>query len=458
MSEYPAFGALAIPASEIERKKVEWLWRGRVPLGQTTLLVGREGLGKSMLTCWLAAKVSRGELGPPGVVLLASAEDSLATTVRPRLEALEADLDLVRFLRMRTDGIETDLCFPADLDELRDLVGVITPRLVVIDPLMAHLQGAVDTHRDQDVRFTLAPLHHLAEEHGCALVPLLHLNKTNSHDALQRIGGSVGFAALARSVLLLARDPADPGGEHGTQRVLAHIKCNVAPLAESLLYEIEPILIPASGSQPEVETARITQVGVCNYTGSELLRGPEPSSKLDEAEAFLREQLADGPRNSAEVKEAAQADGISDKTLRKARERLRVEYAREAFSGLTTWWLPDVRAPSCPPPAPGHERCGGHERTDRQSPLPAVSVPVRAPEVTDVRALVPLPPHASTNAREDGPTPEEVAEVIADFPEWASASAEEQRTFATNLLATERRLGRRAPERLSERLRAGDDQ
>jgi hypothetical protein len=55
----PAKRAYAIPAASVEREAVEWLWAGRIPIGNVSLLVGDPGLGKSLLTCELAARVSR---------------------------------------------------------------------------------------------------------------------------------------------------------------------------------------------------------------------------------------------------------------------------------------------------------------------------------------------------------------------------------------------------------------
>jgi hypothetical protein len=82
--------------SEVEPERVEWLWPGRLPLGKLSVLDGDPGLGKSALTLDLAAKASAGlelpdggRCGPAGVVLL-SAEDGLADTVRPRLDAAGA--------------------------------------------------------------------------------------------------------------------------------------------------------------------------------------------------------------------------------------------------------------------------------------------------------------------------------------------------------------------------------
>src|SRR5271165_3935893 len=80
----------------IRAEPTRWLWRGRIPLGAPTLLVGREKLGKSTLTCTLAASVSRGTLdgdlhGKPADVLILSYEDGARSTIMPRLLAARAD-------------------------------------------------------------------------------------------------------------------------------------------------------------------------------------------------------------------------------------------------------------------------------------------------------------------------------------------------------------------------------
>jgi hypothetical protein len=117
-----------------------------------------------------------------------------------------------------------------------------------------------------------------------------------------RLGGSGAFGNAARSVLLLDRDPDDPDGEEGNQRVLAHIKCNVAPLAPSLVYAVKPIILPATDSDPEVETSRLELIGESPHNGRELLAtaSGEERLALDEAAEFLRAELEDGARHPAE--------------------------------------------------------------------------------------------------------------------------------------------------------------
>jgi putative DNA primase/helicase len=341
----PPRRVLATAAAQVERSQVEWLDPGRVPVGQVTVLAGVGGLGKSQWTCLLAGRLSRGELGEPAVSLIATAEDDPSTTVRPRLEAVQADLERVQFLTIATsEGDEDGIAIPDDVPQLEQTVRELGARLVVIDPLVAHLPEKIDSHRDQSVRRALAPLYRLAKNTDCAVCVILHLNKSTGLAPLMRLGGSGAFGNAARSVLLLDRDPDDVDGERGNQRVLAHIKCNVAPSAPSLLYKVAPIVLPAEGNAPMVETSRLELLGESEHSGTSLLTvaDEDERSAIEEAVEFLRDFLADGTRQRAnEIYKEAKALHIHDRTLHKASRRLGVKREKAGFTRGWEWWLPE---------------------------------------------------------------------------------------------------------------------
>lgn len=105
--------ASSISAAEIEPKQIEWLWPGRIPANAITVLAGDPGLGKSLLTIELAARLTRGRLAPkPSSVVMLTAEDSLAHVVRPRLEAANADIERVHFGSIHRDGSRPRSCSP----------------------------------------------------------------------------------------------------------------------------------------------------------------------------------------------------------------------------------------------------------------------------------------------------------------------------------------------------------
>jgi hypothetical protein len=318
---------------------VEWLWPRRVPLHALTVLAGDPGLGKSLLTIHLAAKLTQGRLsGQPGNVLMLTAEDPLAQVVRPRLEAAGANIDRVHFASMHRDGVETPILLPDDIAALGSLVEQKNARLVVIDPLMAHLAGAIDSWKDQKVRQALAPLHQMAEQQATAVLVVAHLNKGQGNDPLQRLGGSIGIPAAARSVLLLGRDPDDP---HGARRVLAHVKNNMAAPVPSLAFELESVQLPGSG----IETVRTIDAGISPHHAADLLsiEGRQRGSKLADAIAFLEEQLEEAPQPASELAASAKRLGISESTLKRAKEECGVKSEKSGFGAGWLWFLPNTQ-------------------------------------------------------------------------------------------------------------------
>lgn len=331
----PISGGRLVCVADVERASVAWLWPGRIPLGKVTLLAGDPGLGKSMLTLDIAARVSRGARWPdeekgeggwrigegdplnrePASVLLLSAEDDLADTIRPRLEAHGADCR--RVLALQADGVWGDgRGDERSFDLSRDiayLTGAIASlencRLVVIDPISAYLGRGVE-NANAEVRALLRPLAKLAAERHLAVVLVTHLRKEDGA-AVHRTMGSLAFVAAARSAWVVCRDPSDP-----QQRLFLPLKNNLAESTGGLAYTTETM-------GPSGIAAIRWSDEVISYGPDNSLRGVRrrPGPPADEREAvrdWLRQFLAMGPRATAEVREHALAHGFSNTTLRRA--------------------------------------------------------------------------------------------------------------------------------------------
>jgi len=329
-------GPVATLLSEVEPERVEWLWPERIPLGKLTVLDGDPGLGKSAMTLDIAARVSAGlelpdgEMCEPSGVLLMSAEDGLADTIRPRLDAADADTKRILALTTKIDaqGTEQMVSIPEDLPLIEHEIERIGARLVVLDPLMAFLSGDTNSHKDQDVRRALAPLAALAQRTGAAILIVRHLNKTSGGNTLYRGGGSIGIIGAARSGLVVAEDPEDP-----ERRILAHNKQNLCKPSASLVFTIETA---SSGA------ACVVWHGQSELNASQILRAPvdeEEKSALSEAKEFLLDELKDGPMTARQVKKNARDADIADRTLKRAKAELRVGSNKEA-DGSWTWSVP----------------------------------------------------------------------------------------------------------------------
>lgn len=338
--------------NEVEKQRVSWLWPGRLPLGKLVVIDGDPSVGKSTLTADLAARVSTGNRWPDGApnhagprgVLLLSAEDGLADTIRPRLEAADADLTMVHALPevvMRQEDGSSQLVppsLPRDIGHLRRIITAEDVSLVVVDVLMAYLSGKVDSHRDQDVRGVLHQLAAMAETTGCTVLLVRHLNKAGGSNVLYRGGGSIGIVGAARAAFLVARDPDD-----NERRILACAKSNLAVEPPSLAYRLV--------SDEENDCARIEwESGPVDLSAGDLLRTHDQDDRTerDEAVDWLLAFLthAGGSARAADVLKAARADGISERTLHRARKRADVGTQRSGFGQGSSWYL----AVAGPPP------------------------------------------------------------------------------------------------------------
>jgi hypothetical protein len=325
-------GVRLVRVGDVAPERVRWLWRGRIPRGKVAVLDGDPGVGKSTITLSVAAKVTTGAPFPdghrpePADVLLLSAEDDIADTIRPRLEAAGADLDRVEVL---TDVCEQDAPprpaeLPADLDRLEAVVKDRAAALVVVDPLMAFLAGTVDAHRDQDVRRALAPLAAMAARTGAAVVVVRHMNKGPASNPLYRGGGSIGIIGAARAGLLAAFDPDDDG-----RRVLAMTKSNLAAIPEALAYRL--VTDELRG------VAKVVWDGTTGHTAADLLRAParddDEAPARSEAEAFLADLLAEGPVPTRQVQAEAREAGMAWRTVERAKASLGVVAERVGKPG-----------------------------------------------------------------------------------------------------------------------------
>jgi predicted ATP-dependent serine protease len=222
-----------IAASTVTPANVRWVWRGWVPLGMLTLLLGLPGRGKTTFAEQLAADTTCGRLSgnlytKPENTLIVSYEDAIAETLVPRLIAAGADLDRVEFVACKDTGQVLDLT--RHLLEIERRVQERNAKLLVVDPLVAGFpRQEVNSHRDQDVRSVLAPLAAIASQQDLAVLATMHFSKS-AVSALLGAGGSIGFVGAARSILVFGADPRDEKGATGPKRVLAHAKCNVAAL------------------------------------------------------------------------------------------------------------------------------------------------------------------------------------------------------------------------------------
>lgn len=316
--------------ADVQPETVRWLWNPYIPLGKLTLVDGDPGIGKSTVLCAVGSAISNGKALPgsepfdPGNVLMLSAEDGLADTLRPRLDAVEADVS-------RVFALNQPLTFDAEgLVRLEASIIEHKSVLVIIDPLFAYTGGKADIYRANECRAISAPLGTIAERQGCAIVAVRHLSKSRGGGHALNAGiGSIDFAAAARSVLLVGQDPDDP-----SRRAIVHVKSNLAPIGKAVGYTLD--------------NGRFYWTGESDLTAGRILAAAaseEAQSGVTEAMEFLRSTLSSGSRDNKEIKDEAKHLGISEATLRRAKQRLKIQArkigAPNSSSQQWVWELPD---------------------------------------------------------------------------------------------------------------------
>lgn len=337
---------VTVRLSDVVPERVDWLWFGRLPLGKLVVLDGDPSVGKSTSAVDFAARVSTGSAWPDGApnrqggVLLLSAEDGLADTIRPRLDAAGGDPTRVHAMTAVT---ETTGEWPeqrqgqhraislADTGAIEAAVKANKVVLVVVDVLMAFLPAGIDSHRDQDVRTVLSQLAAMAERTHCCVLLLRHLNKSSGGSPLYRGGGSIGIVGAARVGLLAAVDPEDD-----TRRVLAATKSNLAAMPTALSYQLV--------DSPDHGCARIEWLGDSGHSAGALLvnhSSEHDAEEGDELVGMLRTILDDAngevPAGDGMKRLRAMGASPSKDTLFRARKRAGIESHKSTYGGGWVW-------------------------------------------------------------------------------------------------------------------------
>lgn len=339
------------PASAITPVPVRWLWDERLALGTFGLVGGREGIGKSLCMLTLAADLTKGRLpgvyaGTPRSVILAATEDSWEHTIVPRL--MGADADLSRIYRVdvaTTKVLQADLSLPDDIGELERIIPEYDVSLVILDPLLSRLQGKLDSHKDAEVRQALEPLVTLADRTKCTIVGLIHVNKSGSTDALTSLMGSRAFAAVARAVLFVMKDP-----EHEETRLLGQAKNNLGRTGlPTRTFTITSVNVSPQGNEA-IWTGKLEWAGDIDRSIREVLSDAAmgdlegSASVVTEAAHWMTDYLTDagGSEDSNVIRRAGQQAGHSKNSLYKAKDRLGLLTASSGFPRRVFWSLPNL--------------------------------------------------------------------------------------------------------------------
>jgi putative DNA primase/helicase len=295
------------------------------------------------------ARISRGlpwpdgsGKAPLGSCIILSAEDNTEDTIAPRLTAAGADLSKVYIVDAVevVDGSSRSFSLATDLNQLAQLVETIGDvALIMIDPITAYLGADLDSHRTTAVRAVMQPVDKFAAEHEVAILGITHPPKATQSKAIHSFTGSLAFIAAARTgFIVVTEDDTD-------RRLLLAVKNNVGPMAHGLGYVIEPVTTPAA-----IKTSRIVWDGLpVTMSADEAIQVSNHRDKGDErveAENFLRGYLENGPMPADQVKAAAKENGISERTLWRAKKQVGVVAEKGSYKEGWRWRLPETWRPA----------------------------------------------------------------------------------------------------------------
>jgi putative DNA primase/helicase len=221
----------------------------------------------------------------------------------------------------------------------------------LIDPISAYLGiGKIDSFRATDVRAVLSPLKAFAEELHTTVLGILHFNKkTDVTNIMLRVSDSLAYTAASRHVYAIVGDP------DNFRKLFVKGKNNLAPPEQKTL--------AFSPTDREIGTDKRTGKPIrapyiewhpdpVDITAVEALQAASESkspSAVDNAKRFIETLLSNGPVDSKHVHEAVKENGISSRTLKRAREALgaRVDIKKDGpknDKGEITWrwhWIPN---------------------------------------------------------------------------------------------------------------------
>jgi hypothetical protein len=341
---------------------VPWLWKPYLAFGTVSILDGDPGVGKSLFTIDLAARIGTAKPMPDGspaavnpvkrhpiiTTIFVNAEDSVRYTLVPRLLAAGGESLTAFFVGGIGEASHgpMPLRFPENMNYLTSLIMGGRTRLdgslLVLDPMMALFPKAAASS-DAVIRGAIDPLVRLAAESHCCVLLVRHLNKSASSRSMYRGGGSIGIVGACRTGLLVGPHPDDP-----ERRVLSMTKSNMGPLGPSLGFRIvtapartgRRLLVPGE-KHPEtgevikkmmVDQRAIPEGPVIQWDGPTPITAddlcsakPDFGGQSSRAAEWLKKLLANGPVPATVVEAKAQEERLAYRTVQFVKKCLNVE-------------------------------------------------------------------------------------------------------------------------------------
>ena len=196
--------------------------------------------------------------------------------------------------------------------------------------MIAYMAEDIDGNSANDTMRFIVKLDYLAREFDCCILLVRHFRKAKSDNPMHRGIGSIAVSARVRSGLMLGIHPHDDN-----LRIVAHSKHNYSRKGPSLVFELRG---DDSGRPPDLVWHHVDPIP----TEYDLVEGHgtrgRPDKERDFARDFLKALLAGGPVLKSRIDRMASAKSISQMTLRRAAEELKVVKGKDGRN--STWAAP----------------------------------------------------------------------------------------------------------------------
>jgi hypothetical protein len=329
-------------------RQAQWIGKKWLPRAATTIVVGEEGIGKSLFWVLVAAAVTTGKPLPecgipardPAVVVIVVTEDDWQSTVLPRLIVAEADLDMIRVICSDEDGSGAPI-FPRDIHLIDGMDEV--PAAIIVDAWLDTVPAGLNVKDPQGARQALHPWKELSTRTQSAVILLTHTNRLATGNARDRYGATSELRKKARMTIYAQSD------EDG-RLVIGPEKANSVLTAAAAVFTIESVQHFEATDDDDGTVGRLSFVEHSERTARQHLADSHEAENGDDQQTraaavdWLEDYLLlEGPAaKSGEAKRAAAKAGFSERTLQRARAELKVVWGKSGFGEkrISTWSLP----------------------------------------------------------------------------------------------------------------------
>lgn len=304
-----------VSMADVQPKTIEWLIPGWIPKGKITLIGADGGTDKTFLWCHIVACLSAGKpcffedpiefsSNPrkPMKFLVLSSEDELEEVLSERLISNGANMSNILSVPYTDPNFEY---MKFNSETLKNTILEHRPDGCIFDPLQSFLPPNINMGYRNQMRDALNPLVALGTETGTTMIIVMHTNKMSDRSGRGRFADSSDIFDIARSAFLL-------GKTKNGSLYLDHAKSNYAPLNKTVLYMLVDQVPKFLGS---------TEKKDWDFVHEKRLERSAPAR--DEAKQMILDLLEDqGEMNIKDLNTSLKEAGISDKTIRNAKEDL----------------------------------------------------------------------------------------------------------------------------------------